>query len=100
MVSECLTCEELLADFKRVDERSEDALDGAEHAAEPQVHQHQEEHHRPERRGGEVGHGLGEGDEGQTCALYGLQPDETRGVTDSVCFCVYMSPNLHEQQLQ
>lgn len=43
-----LTCEKLLADFESVDQWREDSLDGAEHAAEAEVHQHQEEHDRPE----------------------------------------------------
>lgn len=64
-----LTCEKFLADFESVDQRSEDALDGAEHAAQAQVDQHEEEHDGPEGRGREVGHGLREGDEGQACAL-------------------------------
>lgn len=67
-----LTCQKLLADFERVDQRGEDALDGAEHAAEAQVDQHEEEHDGPERRGREVGHGFREGDEGQACALDSL----------------------------
>lgn len=67
-----LTCKKLLADFERVDQRGEDALDGAEHAAQAQVDQHEEEHDGPERRGREVGHGLCEGDEGQACALDSL----------------------------
>jgi len=71
-----LTCEELLADLEGVDERREDALDGAEHAAQAQVHQHQEEHHGPEGRRREVSHGLREGDEGQACALDRLEEEE------------------------
>lgn len=43
-----LTCEKLLADFESVYEGSEDALDGAKHAAEAEVHQHEEEHDGPE----------------------------------------------------
>lgn len=69
-----LTCEEFLANFTSVHERSEDALDGAEHAAQTQVHQHEEEHDGPEGRGGwEMGHGLREGDEGQAGALDHLE---------------------------
>lgn len=64
-----LTCKKFLADFESVYQRSEDALDGAEHAAKAEVHQHEEEHDGPEGRGWEVGHGLCEGDEGQACAL-------------------------------
>lgn len=66
------TCEKLLAEFEGVDERRDDALDGAEHAAQAQVDQHEEEHDGPEGRGREVSHGLGEGDEGQAGALDGL----------------------------
>lgn len=76
LVTSPLTCEELLAYFEGVDEWREDALDGAEHAAQAQVDQHEEEHHGPEGRGGEVGHGLGEGDEGQPRALNGLRERE------------------------
>lgn len=64
-----MTCEKLLADFERVYQRREDSLDGAEHAAQAEVNQHEEEHDGPEGRGREVSHGFGEGDEGQACAL-------------------------------
>lgn len=60
-----LTCKKFLADFEIVHQRCEEALDGAEHAAQAEVDQHEEEHDRPEGRGREVGHGLCEGDEGQ-----------------------------------
>ena len=66
---EALTCKKFLADFECVYQRGEDALDGAEHAAQAEVNQHEEEHDGPERRGWEVGHGLCEGYEGQACAL-------------------------------
>lgn len=64
-----LTCKKFLADFESVYQRSEDALDGAEHAAQAEVNQHEEEHDGPEGRCWEVGHGLCEGNEGQACAL-------------------------------
>lgn len=44
----CRTCEKLLAEFEGVDERREDPLDGAEHAAQAEVDQHEEEHYGPE----------------------------------------------------
>lgn len=72
-----LTGEELLADFRRVDERSENPLDGAEHTAQAQVHQHEEEHDGPEGGGWEMRHGLREGDEGQACALDHLERRRT-----------------------
>lgn len=58
------TCEKLLAALEGVDKRREDPLDGAKHAAQAEVDQHEEEHDGPEGRGREVSHGLGEGDKG------------------------------------
>lgn len=79
------TCKKFLADLERVDQRSEDALDGAEHAAEAEVNQHEEEHDGPEGRGREVGHGLCEGDEGQARALDRLPGRwRGRGATDEL----------------
>lgn len=48
--------------FEAVSERGEDALHSAEHGAEAQVEQHEEEERRPEGAAGQQGHGLGEGD--------------------------------------
>lgn len=76
---ETLTCQKLLADFERVNQRSEDALNGAEHAAQAEVNQHEEEHDGPEGGGREVGHGLREGDESQTCTLHRLLESEKKG---------------------
>lgn len=73
-----LTCKKFLADFESVYQWSEDALDGAEHAAQAEVNQHEEEHDGPEGRGWEVGHGLCEGNEGQTCALDRLSVEEKK----------------------
>ena len=78
MTKVSLTCKKFLADFEGVYQRGEDAFDGAEHAAQPEVHQHQEEHDGPEGRRGEMCHGLREGDEGQTCSLDRLLEEERR----------------------
>lgn len=75
-----LTCQVFLAHFKSVHEGCDDTLDCAKHAAQPQVHQHEEEHDWPKRRGREVGHGLSEGNEGESCALHSLREMETEAV--------------------
>ena len=68
-----VTCEHLLGHLEGVDDGRGDARHGPDHTAQAQVDEHQEEHDGPERGGGEVRHGLGEGDEGQACALHGLR---------------------------
>lgn len=56
-----------------------DAGHGADHAAQAQIDQHEEEHDRPQWRGREMGHGFCEGDEGQTRPLHGLRTDGQTG---------------------
>ena len=68
-----LTTQDLLAYLEGVQYGGGDSRHGADHAAQAQVDKHEEEHDRPEGAGGEVGHGLGEGDEGQPRALHRLE---------------------------
>lgn len=92
-----LTCQTFLADFESVYQRSEDALDGAEHAAQAEVNQHEEEHDGPEGRGWEVSHGLREGNEGQACALDRLLGGEKKKelyfTPIAVAFCLITQYN-------
>lgn len=74
-----LTCQKLFADFERINQRSEDSLNGAEHAAESEVNQHEEKHDGPEWRSRKVGHGFCEGDKGQARALDCLSGKRVRG---------------------
>lgn len=82
-----VTCEYLLGHLEGVDDGRGDACHGPDHTAQAQVDEHQEEHDGPERGGGEVCHGLSEGDEGQACALHGLrgQGGTWRGVGEGPC---------------
>lgn len=72
------TCEKLFLDLIGVEDGCGDAGHGADHAAQTEVDEHEEEHYRPERRRREMGHGLCEGDEGQAGALNRLQGDIQR----------------------
>ena len=68
-----LTAQDLLAYLEGVQNGSGDARHSADHAAQAQVDEHEEEHDRPEGAGREVGHGFGEGNEGQTRTLHRLE---------------------------
>lgn len=68
-----LTCQVLLAHLECVEHRRGDASHGANHAAQAQVDEHEEEHDGPEGRGWEIDHGLSEGNEGQASPLYCLE---------------------------
>lgn len=65
-----LTCQVLFAHLERVEHRRGDAGHGADHAAQAQVDEHEEEHDGPEGGGWKINHSLCEGYEGQACALY------------------------------
>lgn len=60
---ESFTCEKFLLDLVGVQDRCGDAGHGANHAAQSEVDEHEEEHDRPEWRRREMGHSFCEGDE-------------------------------------
>lgn len=76
-----LTCQVLLAHLECVEHRRGDASHGANHAAQAQVDEHEEEHDGPEGRGWEIDHGLSEGNEGQASPLYCLERTHSRQKT-------------------